>query len=203
MKLTEISTWEDVLTWAGYDILYSVRSGDYSGDLFAIIKPAYKNTDEDRVIGFLRTEYGSCTGCDDLEDIKRFNETVSIKDRGVIIELARTMINTVKWFKTKEDLWLYLLDDVGNAEDWFRRDKGYKQFIEDLKTKDLLHPVDSQYTYNDFKDLPIASASDSDILPPRRKVSIDIATAPVIQESLLTMVEDDVLLELYKLTMIV
>lgn len=84
-------------------VLIRVDDDDYSGDTFALL-----NKDGD--IGFLQFGWGSCSGCDALQDCNSYKE---------LGELIERLENGIKWFDSLAEAQAYIGDDSATSGSYF------------------------------------------------------------------------------------
>lgn len=84
----EYPTWEGIVERDGVSLVDSVRLGSYQGDLYMIVRRGVE-------FGWIDLCYGSCSGCDELED--------ACGDKSKIDEIAARVLGSVDW-KSHSDL---------------------------------------------------------------------------------------------------
>jgi DNA-binding NarL/FixJ family response regulator len=57
-----METYEAIINSWGHEVLATAEEGDYQGEIFALLRSA------DGRLGFVDIGYGSCSGCDALQD---------------------------------------------------------------------------------------------------------------------------------------
>lgn len=101
------TTYGDIINSFGYEVVIEKDFGDYQGDFCYILKDGNR-------IGYLIVGYGSCSGCDALQDAEPFCmcETDCVCDWSRVVNLRNSLLREVKWESPENALpenqwWLY------------------------------------------------------------------------------------------------
>lgn len=104
--------YENLIATGGVDVVDSVYSGDYQGDLFMIVE-------RDGKYGYAVTGYGSCSGCDAYEASRdddvfympyetrwdmSLEEIIAAKPEGALAKLREALLSSITWVDNKADL---------------------------------------------------------------------------------------------------
>lgn len=105
-KIGPMTSWEDLVSSWGWEVEFYRESGDYQGDIIAIVRlldDAYLNNTY--AYGIYQGYYGSCSGCDAYQGCHG--------DEKQEAKLSLEESKKVKWFNSREDLIEYI-----NYHDW-------------------------------------------------------------------------------------
>lgn len=104
----------DIVKGWGLEILADQRFGDYQGD------DAYLLRNHDGHVGLLVVGYGSCTGCDYLQHI--CYEAQETGDWAEVVEYSRTLLDSVHWEDSKEELMAWVNESADEGYNWWSYD---------------------------------------------------------------------------------
>lgn len=105
-------SYDELVTSRGAEIIAAESDDDYQGDTYYLLK------DGDQ-FGYLVVGWGSCSGCDALEDAqdRSFAEVQELRD---------SLINDILWGAAAEIL--AHIEGRDEANDWYVRQQTYRRF---------------------------------------------------------------------------
>jgi hypothetical protein len=114
-----MTEYRDLVEYTGLTVLAEQEFGSYQGDLVFIVR------DDDGRTGAVVVGYGSCTGCDALQDVTWDDDwdkpaAQAIADNERTQDLAWSIRRDVKW-GTADELRAALDSDL----EWYRHEEGF------------------------------------------------------------------------------
>lgn len=110
--------YETIVARWGYHVVSMERFGSYQGDIAVLLK------DGDQY-GWLVIGYGSCGGCDALEDAMSWTEPHWTP---AVYELADRLKNDIRW-SSASDLAAWLTDNTLQESKWSWFEPGFKEHV--------------------------------------------------------------------------
>ena len=104
----------DIVNGWGLEILEHKRFGSYQGD------DAYLLRSYDGQVGLFVVGYGSCTGCDYLQHL--CYEAQLTGDWSEVVEHSRSLLDSVHWEGSKEELMAWVNESADNGYNWWSYD---------------------------------------------------------------------------------
>lgn len=129
-------TYKELIKSMGVDIVVQIDEGDYQGDTLLCVTT-------NNQFGILYFGWGSCSGCDWLQDCNTYTE---------LEELRTALANKIHWHDTIADAVKFTQERDWKALDaYFIKQKFIDTFIEKLKafidiTAITYHPTGTGYT---------------------------------------------------------
>lgn len=110
---------EIVDNW-GYDVIDRKLFGLWQGDIWYVLRYGER-------YGYVLIGYGSCTGCDALENIDYFYTDDEAR-AGAINELSDQLQQNIRWFDSKQDFIANVLEAGDEGNDWYWFDTEIKEY---------------------------------------------------------------------------
>lgn len=115
------SGYQAVAEGLGWDTHLWADERDYQGDSWAIITSG----DYNKTYGFLCFGWGSCSGCDALEDAQSDDEPERSQKMAAV---ATSLAGKVHWEESQEDLWRWLAEKDFSTEFYDDKEE-FKTFL--------------------------------------------------------------------------